>query len=288
MEGNDQLTYSKLACAENRSRSVLVIAGAGVNIWHYLPFLSNFSVQALNEFKAIYAASGGAGAFWAHCLLSENQFRTEDIGKYDGLVRSVLNRLPLYRRLGRMLLGKYAYDAADLLTVMSNLITPNAKSITFSQSAVSSFHVIGHRLDNQSALAIGADNFPNLEILRAIANCALPERIGRRLFGKRLGLDGFPVSDFEFAPQEIRRAFRRELVARYPDDTIYWVNIRRSGIRGSIEYVKVSADKFPTLMQAYDFALAFFGIPNERFRKVSCIPFPIASTCHGIASSSKA
>ena len=77
----------ELAQRDRRREAVLVFRGTGFNIWHYLPFLRNFSLNELSEFQALYAVSGASLLLWLYCLIERGTITDSVAAEYDTVMR---------------------------------------------------------------------------------------------------------------------------------------------------------------------------------------------------------
>ena len=83
-----------LSSSKNRTATVIVFGGTGLNFWHYFPIAQQFTVTELKEFAAIYGISGGAGPVWLRYLDDAGFFRKDLLNQFDQLIRSNFNSKP--------------------------------------------------------------------------------------------------------------------------------------------------------------------------------------------------
>jgi hypothetical protein len=268
---NDEL--ERLFSRESRQEMVLVIRGTGLNFWHYFPFLHHFTVEDLQEFRAIYAVSGGAAAIWFYCLAQE-QLLMVDGTAYDHLLRQTMNRYRVLPRMWKYLRNQYTYFAEDNLTLIKRMVAPEAMTQTLSQLPLRNLVIVAHDEQQGQQLLLRHDTHPELEMAEIVSRIGTRSAAWGRKLCARTEYRGLYIADFELAAQDVKKQLHQHLILEHAERAIYQINIFRDGTRGGVRYVKVCRDRFPRLGQLQDFVLLYLGIPNSRYQAALTAELP--------------
>jgi hypothetical protein len=261
-----------------RQKTVLILSGTGTNAWHHYGFLKNFSLEDFNQFQAILGISGGACVFFARVMEELGYFGDEGIKKYDSLWRKRLNRYGLVKKLLRARSGDYLFHTKDLHLAMRELFG-QGMDLTFADFPVKNFKCITHREDAGGG-GIGdlyiADrtNSGPLPVGEVAASGGFPRRIGKVNFCESELVGGISISDFDFAPPEIKSRFKGYLRENFADSQLVYLSLFKSGQKGNVHWVRTGSDRFPLMGQILDASLMAMGIPNSRHEKVYRRRFP--------------
>ena len=262
------LKKHQLESTDKRQKTVLVFAGTGINFWTYLPLFNEVTTQELSEFKGIYSISGGSGPVWLHCHKHEGRFRDDLLLKFDNLFRRSMNRKSLPQRILSCLGNEYIYEALSLRNLMKSYLDPHADAMKFKDLEIKNFHVIAYDQKEGSYRLYSEKDSPNETIADIIAHAATPDRImGRRLVKRQ---DRFAhITDFDFAPREVKKQLYRDLSRFHPDCRILYFNLSESKHRDQWEYIAVADTKLnPGIRKFLDLALVFLNIPNKSYKNV--------------------
>jgi hypothetical protein len=248
---------------ETRRRTVLWLRGTGLNAWSYYGFLEKFSLDQLGQFERIVGVSGGAAVFWLYVLSLAGHFNTTKLTQFDSILRRVMNGDGIAFRTSRALLLKSPYTASQYLMLLRELVDQEVSDWTFNQFPLRNFRVLtrkdshGYREFGQ----LGADGALPLAPLIAIGGTP---PTGQDI--KIIGVQGVH-SDFEYAPADVRRAYKKNLIARHPKQQTLILNTRLQlpNGAGNCSYIRLSADRWPRLMQYLDYIFLFLGLPNNRY-----------------------
>jgi hypothetical protein len=251
-----------------RTRSVLVFSGTGFSMWKYLPFLQQFSLSQLSEFRHIYGISGGASCLWYYVLSQMGLFDTVKIKSYESAMRT-LNKDSILQRLWKLTTNSFIYETQELADGIENFASTRARHLTFSEFPLTNFTAVGHDYVQNSVQYLNQQTAPNLNMADAMAALSSPRLIRNRRFCNPIHFDNFNISDFDFAGSGLRQVFKEHLVSQYAECSIYWLNIFFGGQKSPITYVKVGAELFPRVGQMLDLAAFFCGIPNARIYRRS-------------------
>ena len=263
-----QLILPKLHEKKQREKSVLIFYGTGVNAWHYYPFLRQFSLQDLQDFRAIYGISGGAVCLWYYGLSFLGLFDSKRISRFDGELRS-LNEKIIFLRLFQFIANRYVYDTSRLARQIESFACPEASAIQFAEYPLSNFTAIGYDDVNKCPLFLNAKSHPRLPMGDVMASLAFPRQIFGRKLCSPIFYSGFSISDIDFAGRGIRSGVIAELKRRHVQDDIYICNIFFGKREGNIAYIDCGHDRFPRLGQLFDLALFLLNIPNRRIEQAS-------------------
>ncbi len=187
---NDQLRSPELHDPNRRRNSVLIFYGTGVSMWHYYPFLRQFSLEDLQEFYALYGISGGASALWCYGLSLMKLFDASQIINFDSELRS-LNTGTVIHRIFRLLMNRYVYDTNKLAQRIESFASPSAQRIKFSDYPLKNFTVIGFDPVNQEPLFFNARSHPDLKMGDVMASLSCPRNLWRQRLCKPILYDGF-------------------------------------------------------------------------------------------------
>ncbi len=255
----------ELQARSGRENAVLVFRGTGLNIWHYYSWLRQFEPEELADFRAIYGVSGGAVVFWFYCMARLGHFDTKAVTRFERLMRRGMNHQDPLRRLCRMMSGSYPYNMEDGYRIMTQLVSPQALQITFRDFALRNFSVVGYDERSNRLLLLNAETAPQLALSRVLSYVVTTSSAWGRPFCARPEYHGTLLADYEFAGREIKQQFRDHLRTHYAKYRIYQINLMRDHEEDNTRFVKVCADPFPRLAQAYDFLMFFLGIANSRY-----------------------
>jgi hypothetical protein len=263
-----------------RHRTVLVLRGTGLNVWHYHNFLASLSLEELGEFCAIYAISGGAVALWFSVLERLGLFERSSVANFDRVMRAAMNRYRVLPRLWRIANGVHAYHTDDNLTLLLALAAPAAKDQLFRDFPLRNFQIVACDEATNRLLLIGSNTYPDYSVPKVLSQvvtttktaCGTP-LVAREPYGDSL------ISDFDFASRDVKKEFRHVLTDLHRNQHVLQLNILREGSDGNVTFMKVSRDRFPGYAQGLDFILFFLGFPNARyFRTFSkAVAYPIGS-----------
>ena len=261
-----------------RQKTVLILSGTGTNAWHHYGFLKNFSLEDFNQFQAILGISGGACVFFARIMEELGYFGDEGIKKYDSLWRKRLNRYGLIEKLLRARSGDYLFHTKDLHLAMRELFG-QGMDLTFADFPVRNFKCITHRED------AGGDDLGDLYIAdrtnsgplpvgEVAASGGFPRRVGKMNLCEPEPVGGMSISDFDFAPREIKSKLKSYLRENFADSQIVYLSLFKSGQKGNVHWVRTGTDRFPLVGQMLDAVLMAMGIPNPRHESVYRRSFP--------------
>jgi hypothetical protein len=258
------IDFSKiLQNEETRRRTILWLRGTGLNPWSYYGFLEKFSIDQLGQFERIVCVSGGAAVFWLYVLSLAGHFNTTKVSQFDSILRRVMNRGGIVLRTSRALWLKSPYTASQYLTLLSELVDHEVSDWTLNQFPLRNFRVLT-RKDSHSYREfgeLGADGTLPLTPLLAIGGTP---PTGQDI--KIVGVQGV-YSDFEYAPADVRRAYKKNLIARCPRQQTLILNTRLQlpNGAGNCSYVRLSTERWPRLMRYVDYIFLFLGLPNNRY-----------------------
>ena len=251
-----------------REKSVLIFYGTGVSIWHYYPFLQQFSLRQLQDFRAIYGISGGAVCLWFYVFSLVGLFDDRRISMFDVEIRS-LNDEALLHRLSKFIANQYVYDPTRLIHRIESFACPKARTIQFSEYPLSNFTAIGYDDINSRPIFLNAESHPRLPMVDAMASLSLPSNIFGRKLCKPIAYGGFSISDIDFAGRNVRRAVVSDLKRKHTQDDIYICNIFFGKRDGNTTYIDCGHDRFPRLGQIFDLTLFLLNIQNRRIERAA-------------------
>jgi hypothetical protein len=258
------MDFSKILQNEQtRRRTVLWLRGTGLNAWSYYGFLEKFSIDQLSQFERIVCVSGGAAVFWLYVLSLNGHFNTTKVTQFDNILRRVMNRDGIVLRTSRALCFKSPYTASRYLTLLQELVDREASDWTWNQFPLRNFRVLTRKDDNSYHEFGELDADGTLPLAPLLAIGGTPST-GQDI--KVFGVDGV-YSDFEYAPADVRRVYKKNLIARYPSHQKLILNTRLqlADVGGNCSYLRLSSDKWPRLMQSVDYMFLFLGLPNSRY-----------------------
>jgi len=251
----------------DRKNTVLIFGATGINFWYYYPLVRQFSLEELKEFKAVYGISGGAASYWLYCLARRNHSYEDRVSQFDILMRQKLNRYGIIKKLGRLIKNEYIYSGSDLLSLMSEFVSPEAMEYTFHDFEMENYHVLGHDFHSNQLIVFSRENTPGIPIAHAIAGSVFPRRIGNKMFCR--GTEEYPyISDIEFADKKLKRNFFNSINEHYRGNNIFYFNLYKTEKKDNINKIKVPRTRYPNKEQITDLLLAFFNLPNSRYKKV--------------------
>jgi hypothetical protein len=253
-----------LAQANVRRQTTLWLRGTGANAWPYYGFFERFSLDELAQFDRIVAASGGAAVFWVYVLSQVGHFDTSTVDRYDRILRGALNRGSIWQRLGRVLCRRSPYKASEHLELLRAIVSEEAFGWTLAQFPLSNFRVL---------TAEGQDRyreFGEREEDRLIHLASLIAIGGTRATGQDLETPGVSGDhfDFEYASAVVRRSYKDDLARRSKSVLVLNTRVQSNDGAGSVQYLRLSRDRHPALMQLYDALLLFLNLPNDRYTRV--------------------
>lgn len=257
--------YERLKCKEQRQEITLVFAGTGVNFWHYYPFLKQFSLEELSDFKNIYCISGGAVVVWCYCLSHLGLFDEQSIFRYDYYLRR-LNHNTVFGRLIKLIGNHYLYDTKELASQIDKFACKKARELTFDDFVLKNFTCLAHDDLNNKLLYLNAHTFPKLNMGDALSSLTFPRKVFGRNLCRPIDFSTLYISDFEFADREIKKQFKDDLSQ---EANVYWLNMYQNKLSENRQYIKISTEKYIKAGQLYDFLALLIGIPNSRHHKVS-------------------
>jgi hypothetical protein len=249
---------------DQRRQAVLVFRGTGFNIWHYLPFLRNFSLKELSEFRALYAVSGASLLLWLYCLMERGGITGSVAAEYDAVMRRS-PRYGLLRRTARVLTGRYPYSAEEFMNVLRGLAPAHASDQTLAQLPLERLSFVAQEESRKQLLVLNAECFPSFSIGEVICRVVTWSKIFGRPFCYRTPYRGMLIGDFDFADKRVKNQFREYLRTKHPGAPIYQINLFRAMEREPDRFVRVCYDRFPRIWQVIDFGFFYFGIPNGRY-----------------------
>jgi hypothetical protein len=252
-----------------RREAVLVFRGTGLNIWHYYSFLRNFSLKELCQFRAIYAISGASLLLWLYCMMEQGVISDSVAVNYDAVMRRSLNRHGLLQRTARLLTSRYAYSAADFVSVFRGLMPIDACDRTLGQFPIERMNVVAQEESRKELLVFSSERFARFSIAELISRAVTWSEMLGRPFCDRTPYMDLTIGDFDFADRNVHDQFRHHLHAQHPGALIYQINLFKSTERGPDRFVRVCEDRFPRLWQIVDFGFFYFGIPNSRYRNTA-------------------
>ena len=254
----------ELGQKDQRRQAVLVFRGTGFNIWHYLPFLRNFSLKELSDFRALYAVSGASLLLWLYCLMERGMITGSVAAEYDAVMRRS-PRYGLLRRTVRVLVGRYPYSAEEFMNVLRGLAPPHASEQTLGQLPLERLSFVAQEESRKELLVLNAECFPSFSIGEVISRVVTWSRIFGRPFCHRTPYCGMLIGDFDFANKRVKNQFRQYLRNKHPGAPIYQINLFRTIERKPDRFVQICFDRFPRIWQVIDFGFFYFGIPNGRY-----------------------
>lgn len=246
-----------------RQKSVLLLDGTGVSMWHYLAFLRQFSLQDLSEFAGIYGISGGAASSFIYGLSFTPLFDETRLDEYDQHLRAINKRsLPL--RCWKLLSNDWIYDTQDLADSVVAFTSPEARNLTFREFPLQNYTVVGFDDVNSRPILVNSSTHPEVRMVDALASVSLP----RRAFGRRLcrpiPFDGFGICDLAFTGTAARQKVMADISGRHNGCRLYVCNLFRHKSSGQVRYLKFGRDRLPGLSQYRDLLLFFLNLPNPR------------------------
>jgi hypothetical protein len=254
----------ELAKRDQRRESVLVFRGTGFNIWHYFPFLRNFSLTELSEFQALYAISGASLLLWLYCLMERGIITTSVAAQYDVVMRKS-PRYGLLRRTARLVAGQHPYSAGEFMNVLRGLAPAPASEETLAQLPLERLSFVAQDESCKELLVLNQQCFPSLSIGEVISRVVTWSNIFGRPFCYRTPYCGMLIGDFDFADKRVKNQFREYLRNKHPQASIYQINLFRTSEHKRDQFVRICYDRFPRLGQVVDFGTFYFGIPNRRY-----------------------
>jgi hypothetical protein len=254
----------ELAQRDRRREAVLVFRGTGFNIWHYFPFLRNFSLKELSEFQALYAISGASLLLWLYCLMERGMITSSVAAEYDVVMRKS-PRYGLLRRTARLLAGRHPYSAGEFMNVLRGLAPSPASEETLGQLPLERLSFVAQDESRKQLLVLNPECFPSLSIGEVISRVVTRSNIFGRPFCYRTPYCGMLIGDFDFADKRVKNQFREYLRDKHPRAPIYQINLFRTSERKPDRFVRICYDRFPRLWQVIDFGSFYFGIPNRRY-----------------------
>lgn len=258
----------ELGQKDHRRLAVLVFRGTGFNIWHYLPFLRNFSLQELSEFRALYAISGASLLLWLYCLMERGMITGSVASEYDEVMRRS-PRYGLLRRTARILRGRYPYSAEEFMRVLRGLAPAHACDETLGQLPLERLNFVAQDESRKQLLVLNAECFPSFSVGEVISRVVTWSSIFGRPFCYRTPYHGMLIADFDFADVRVKNQFREYLRNKHPGAPIYQINLFRTIERKPDRFVRICYDRFPRLWQVIDFGSFYFGIPNARYSRTA-------------------
>jgi hypothetical protein len=255
----------ELAQKDQRRDAVLVFRGTGFNIWHYFPFLRNFSLKELSEFRALYAISGASLLLWLYCLMQQGIITDSVAAEYDAVMRRS-PRHGLLRRTARVLAGRYPYSAGEFMKVLRALAPPHASDQTLGQLPLDRLSFVAQEESRKQLLVLSPECFPSYSIGEVISRVVTWSNIFGRPFCYREPYRGLLIGDFDFADKGVKSQFREYLRTKHPGAPIYQINLFRTIECKPDRFVRICYDRFPRVWQVIDFGAFYFGIPNSRYR----------------------
>jgi hypothetical protein len=269
MRTGSHTVWEDLKQEDRRRETVLVFRGTGLNIWHYYPFLKNFSLRELSQFRALYAVSGAALLLWLYCLIEQEIITDAVAAQYDAVMRRSLNRRGLLQRTGRLLAGRYPYAAEDFLEVFRRLAPPPACDQTLGQLPLTRMRVVAQDESRKQLLVLGPNECASYSMGEVISRAVTWEELFGRPFCYRTPYRGLLIGDFDFAGKGVRDQFRQHLRTQHPGASIYQINLFQTAEHDSSRFVRLGYDRFPRAWQIIDFGCFYFGIPNCRYRQTA-------------------
>jgi hypothetical protein len=254
---------------ERRRDSVLVFRGTGFNIWHYLPFLRNFSLKELSQFRALYVVSGASLLLWLFCLIEQGIIAESVASHYDEAMRRGLNRYGLLRCSVRLLAGQYPYVAADFIPVFRELAPPSACEQTLGDLPLDRLRFVAQEESRRELLILMAREFPAFSVAEVISRAVAWGETFERPFCHRTPYNGLLIGDFDFSGRQVKEQFREHLRMEHPGYPIYQINLFRTLDNGLDRFVQVCYDRHPRAWQLIDSALFYLGIPNHRYYRTA-------------------
>jgi hypothetical protein len=158
---------------------------------------------------------------------------------------------------------KSPYTASQYLTFLRELVDREVSGWTWNQFPLRNFRVLT-RKDGHSYREFGELNADGALPLAPLIAIGGTPPTGQDI--KNIGVPGV-YSDFEYAPADVRRAYKKNLIARYPRQQTLILNTRLQLPNGArnCSYVRLSTDRWPRLMQYVDYIFLFLGLPNHRY-----------------------
>jgi hypothetical protein len=252
---------ARLRSRDWRRRSVIVFRGTGVNAWHYYPFLRNFALDDMADFAAIYGMSGGAAMVWFHVLALTGSFDDAVHREFDRIIRGTMNARGFAARLSRLVHGRFPYEVEDVARFLGALPDEAARRQTLAEVPLANFSLVAHDLAADRLVIIDGRTHPHERVIDMLARGGTPQAHSPDPFAA-----GSIVSDFDFAPAHVKRAFQAHLKSCHEGATVYQVNLVREATDRGTVFVKACGDRFPRVGQALDLGLLFAGLPNPRYR----------------------
>jgi hypothetical protein len=277
MEDKFADTYKKLEqigmySEDERSETILLLAGTGINFWIYYPILARFTIEELNQFAAIYTISGASAVTWVYSLAHYDRlFKIEQMKQFDRELRRHMNGSSLTRRMLRMVKGYPVYSNRNMRRLFAEYVHPTVEEQTFAEFGIQNLHVVAHDVDQNSYQLFSKAMTPDENVINIMSSVVMPKKFLNRAFARPL--DGYEsVSDFDFAPREIKKQFYEDLRKRHPGKRIVILNLVKDEQRGHTELVKVPLKEPLRKAQILDLARVFLNMPNpaigEEFRRV--------------------
>ncbi len=183
-------------------------------------------------------------------------------------MRSKFNQTSRTRRLLNLATNKYVYSAQALRDVMEVYITPQGLQETFSAFDLPNFHAVGFNSETERFQLFSQQHSPNYCVADVIAHIATPESVSGRRFASR-SRDFSNISDFDFAPPSVKKAFYEHLNLSHPGQRIIFINKHKSGRWLNWEYFNVSHNRYSKLSQLADLSLALLDLPNRSYGAIA-------------------
>ena len=250
--------FKSLQIEEVRRKTILWLRGTGLNAWGYYGFLENFSIDQLNQFEKIIATSGGAAVFWLYVLSLKGHFCTTKVMEFDHILRKVMNTKGFYFRACRVFHSSTPYSASQYMDLLQQLVDERGFGWTWDQFPVHNFRILVTKNANSYYEFGEVDTDFAFSLAPLIAVGGTPAS-GQDF--KIVGAEG-TYSDFEYADRRIKRAYKDNLISRFPLHRKLIVNARLEcpEASGNCSYLKMSYYRWPASMQLIDFICLFLNI----------------------------
>jgi len=249
---------------ERRENAVLILRGTGFNFFHHFNWMRDYSPTELSQFAAIYALCGGGIAFWSYLNENASFLRT----KVDGLSKAFgdFGSNGIIKSVWKVARRTFPFTTNEVIERISPFYGDTLMSQPFSDFPLQNFNFVAFDHTAGNFRIFNKENAAETAVAHIAVAGMLPRNFGPvKMFRP---LDHENISSIDFAESSVRGGFFKWLSTKYPNHDFYHFNMSQDKDCGTVKYIKMCNDMFPTTYKIYDAATSFLHLPNGRYRSV--------------------
>ena len=236
-------------------QSSLVLAGTGPNGAAHVTTLSALSLDYVEQLQGVHVISGSVFSLFSCLSHRQGSLQRNNFANYDLVVRDIHQASvgnAVKRLVGRKTPQRALFDNERIRDTVERLFGRDFVAMPLAALSYP-YRFYAYCSNKKEIVELSVDTFPKMTLAEvAMATACVPFMHGQFIYGD------MALSDPIFCP--LIRPFRKSMFS-LPGNKLY-VNHKRSGLSGSVYFVKAEERRFPELSMGFDFLSFNLGISN--------------------------